>query len=84
MCTYNITLNDSLIAKVRPAFADDESLHQWLQKRLTAYAQQLIAMSVPTVEKSQPHRHESLCGIFTTAATEEDLVEEYLQEKYNL
>lgn len=28
--------------------------------------------------------HESLCGIFNSDATEEQLIEDYLQEKYNL
>ena len=32
----------------------------------------------------KPYRHESLCGMFHSDATEEQLVEGYLQEKYNL
>ena len=34
MCTYNITLNDSLIEKVRPSFADDQALTLWLQRQI--------------------------------------------------
>ena len=30
------------------------------------------------------YRHESLCGMFKSDATETELVEEYLTEKYNL
>ena len=82
MCTYSITLNDSLVEKVRPAFADDEALQQWLQKKLSDYTRHLITLSLPTATKR--HRHESLCGILDTAAPEEDLVEEYLKEKYSL
>ena len=55
-----------------------------LQKQLTAYAQQLIAASKPQAKTKHKYRHEALCGIFNSDATEEQLVEDYLQEKYNL
>lgn len=51
-----------------------------LQQQLTAYAQQLIASAKP----KRRYRHEALCGIFKSEATQEELLEEYLQEKYNL
>lgn len=51
-----------------------------LQQQLTAYAQQLIASAKP----KRRYRHEALCGIFSSDATQEELVEEYLQEKYSL
>lgn len=51
-----------------------------LQQQLTAYAQQLIA----SAKTKRHYRHESLCGVFHTDATQEELLEEYLQEKYNL
>lgn len=54
-----------------------------LQKQLTVYAKQLIASAKQS--KSRRHyRHESLCGIFDSGASEEQLVEGYMQEKYNL
>ena len=34
MCSYNITLNDTLVEKVRPSFADDHALEQWLQQQM--------------------------------------------------
>lgn len=34
MCSYNITLNDTLVEKVRPSFADDQALTLWLQQRI--------------------------------------------------
>ena len=52
-----------------------------LQQQLTAYAQVLIAQSKP---KKRRYRHEALRGIFNTDATEEELIEDYLQEKYNI
>ncbi len=46
MCTYNISLNDSLVAQARPSFASDDAMQQWLQKRLTDYATYLLTLSV--------------------------------------
>ena len=51
-----------------------------LQQQLTAYAQQLVASAKP----KRHYRHETLCGIFKSDATQEELLEEYLQEKYNV
>ena len=51
-----------------------------LQQQLTAYAKQLIASAKP----KRHYRHEALCGIFNSEATEEQLIEDYLQEKYNI
>ena len=34
MCNYNITINDSLVEKVRPSFADDSALELWLQRQI--------------------------------------------------
>lgn len=34
MCSYNITLNDSLVEKVRSSFADEKALVLWLQQQL--------------------------------------------------
>ena len=51
-----------------------------LQQQLTAYAQQLVASAKP----KRRYRHEALCGILKSDATQEELLEEYLQEKYNV
>lgn len=34
MCSYNITLNDSIVEKVRPSFADERDFELWLQKQI--------------------------------------------------
>ena len=34
MCSYNITLNDTLVEEVRPSFASDKALEQWLQQQI--------------------------------------------------
>lgn len=34
MCSYNITLDDTIVEKVRPSFADDQALTLWLQQQI--------------------------------------------------
>ena len=34
MCTYNISINDSVMESVRPAFASEEALSQWMQHQI--------------------------------------------------
>lgn len=36
MCSYNITLEDDLVEKVRPSFANDQELELWLKQQLEA------------------------------------------------
>lgn len=44
----------------------------------------IIAQTQSVKRRKQHYRHEALCGIFNSDATEEQLVEDYQQEKYNL
>lgn len=53
-----------------------------LEQQLTAYAEQLIAQAKPS--KKARHRHEALCGIFSSDASQEELIEDYLKDKYQL
>ena len=34
MCSYTITLDDTIVEKVRPSFADDQALTLWLQQQM--------------------------------------------------
>ena len=34
MCTYNITLNDTLVEQVRDSFANNQALEHWLQEQM--------------------------------------------------
>ena len=62
MCTYSITLNDSMIEKVRPTFADDKSLQHWLQEQVTLALERLVDKQL----KDQQHSmvEESLTTAF--------------------
>ncbi len=55
-----------------------------LTKQLTEYAKRLVKLSRPISKNKNKYRYESLCGIFASKASELELVEEYLQEKYKL
>ena len=55
-----------------------------LERQLTTYAEQLIAQAKSAKKGKRQHRHEALCGIFTSGASEEELVEDYLKDKYQL
>ena len=34
MCSYNITLDDTLVKRAKPSFADDNALQLWLQEQI--------------------------------------------------
>ena len=36
MCTYNITVNDNLIERARPAIGADTDISQWMQRQMEA------------------------------------------------
>ena len=55
-----------------------------LQQQLTDYAQQIIDAAKPARKGKRHYRHEALCGVFNSGATEEELLEDYMQEKYQL
>ena len=56
-----------------------------LTRQLTEYGEMLIADRIKASEKKKRYRHESLRGLLKGVdASPEDLVEEYLQEKYGL
>ena len=55
-----------------------------LERQLTTYAEQLIAQAKSARKSKRQHRHEALCGIFSSEASEEELIEDYLKDKYQL
>ena len=55
-----------------------------LEQQLTAYAKQLIDSAQPTRKTKHHYRHETLCGIFTSGTPKEELLDDYLKEKYDL
>ena len=64
MCTYNITLNDTLIEKARPAFADDKAMQQWLQEQVSAALERLISKQMEAESAQKAMVRESLTIAF--------------------
>ena len=42
MCTYNITLSDTLVENARPAFGSDGALRQWMQEQVSMALERFI------------------------------------------
>lgn len=57
MCTYNISIDDALMARVRPAFADNEAISAWMQSQVEILLWQMVSnqpnVSAPKVKLSQ-------------------------------
>ncbi|MBR5168349.1 MAG: hypothetical protein IKW86_09860 [Salinivirgaceae bacterium] len=52
MCTYTFTLDDKLVEKVRPAFADDKAIKNWLQSQIEVLFMQKAANFSPKTKSS--------------------------------
>lgn len=56
-----------------------------ISRQLAEYAKRIIARSNKNNSSRAKHyRHEKLCGILATDARQEELIEDYLSEKYDL
>ena len=64
MCTYNITLNDTLVEKARPAFADDKALQQWLQEQVSAILEHYLNSRIESESTQHTMVKESLATHF--------------------
>lgn len=60
------------------------STRRWNKLQQMEQALQRKEQAKPHKEGKRHHRHEALCGMFKSDATETSLIEEYLTEKYNL
>lgn len=83
MCSYNITLNDSIIEKVRPSFADERDFELWLQKQieellLRFYSGQMARDRARTVIESMRQQSE---GNGNSELTLDDINEEIRQAR---
>lgn len=43
MCTYNLSINDSVMESIRPAFASEEALSRWMQEQMEQLMLQYVA-----------------------------------------
>ena len=57
----------------------------YITSQLTEYAKRIIAKSKKNNSShAKQYKHEKLCGILTTDARKEELIEDYLSEKYDM
>ena len=64
MCTYSITLNDTLVEKARPAFADDKALQNWLQEQMSIVLERFLSSRIESKTAQQAMVEESLTTAF--------------------
>lgn len=43
MCTYNISIDDALMERVRPAFADNAAIKDWMQSQVEVLLLQIVS-----------------------------------------
>ena len=56
-----------------------------ISRQLADYVKRIIAWSKKNNSSRAKHyKHEKLCGILATDARQEELIEDYLSEKYDL
>jgi len=79
MCTYNISVNDSVIESIRPAFPDEKALEQWLQRQMDMILIEFAAKQKASVVGELP-LSQRLRGI-ATAPNDFDYKEE-LENRY--
>ena len=64
MCTYSITLNDTLVEKARPAFPDDKALQNWLQEQMSIVLERFLSSRMESKSAQQAMIEESLTTAF--------------------
>lgn len=61
MCTYNIQIEDSLVARVRSNFSDEKSMERWMQEAIIMQLHKLAA------EQEKRSHMETFCNEHFTA-----------------
>lgn len=73
MCTYNIQIEDSLVARVRSNFSDEKSMERWMQEAIILQLHKLAA------EQEKRSHMETFCNEhFTTELAAEMKARNYL------
>lgn len=74
MCNYNISIEDALLDRVRPAFADNDAIGRWMQSQIVGLLQQMangMSHEIPRTKLS-----ECLRGIASNAPKDFDYKKE--------
>ncbi len=59
MCTYNITLEEELLERIRPAFKNEDALQHWMSEKMTALLLSFSdSLSTPPCSYSQDEMYD--------------------------
>lgn len=53
MCSYNITLDDTLVKQIKPSFANDKALKLWLQQQMEEMLRNYVQHKSKTILSSE-------------------------------
>ena len=53
MCTYNISVSDSLMEEIRPAFPNEEAVERWLQQQMNIILLEFASKQKSVAAKSR-------------------------------
>lgn len=90
MCTYSISIKDSIVDTIRPSFKDDNAIQEWMQQQIESLVAKFVldkkteTMQPVAETKDSVYQHDILCGIFSKDSDLESLRESYIEEKYGL
>ena len=68
MCSYNITLNDSIVEQVKSYFADDKALNLWIQQQMERLLLEHIESQSKTIPPCQYSDDEALQRVIQATA----------------
>lgn len=69
MCTYNIQIEDTLVARVRSNFSDEKSMERWMQEAIILQLHKLAA------EQEKRSHMENFCKEHFTSEFAEEMKE---------
>lgn len=98
MCTYNITIDDTLMSQVRPTLGSDSDVAEWVQKQVELVMRNHLrkVARTDTKHKSTIQRIEKLAAAQTVSLRDlegilpetnvsfDDLRSEYISDKYGI
>ena len=92
MCTYSITLSDTLIEQARPAIGADTDISKWMQRQMEAILIHLATASQPNSKDTMNQFAPDLEAILAMPLLDKEEVGlngefarmDYLAEKYTL
>ena len=89
MCTYNITLNDTLVEQVRDSFDNEQALERWLQEQMELALLQLynnqrqavLSKARQTIDAMRQHSEENGNSKLTLDEINEEIRQARLERK---